>query len=123
MRIGKTLTNLRNKNHLTQQQVADALDIKRARYNAWENDISNPDLIMLKNIAEFYKVSVDFLLGKENENTNQADNKSEVPLSIKTWLRSENSDLTDNEKEVLAEDMEEYFKMRKAKLLKKRNEK
>lgn len=63
MRIGKVLTDLRNKKHLTQDQMADALGVKRPRYNAWENDISNPDLEMVKKIAEFHKVSVDFILG------------------------------------------------------------
>lgn len=63
MKIGRVLTELRNKKHLTQDQMADTLGVKRPRYNAWENDISNPDFEMVKRIAEFHKVSVDYLLG------------------------------------------------------------
>lgn len=62
MKIGKVLTELRNKKHMTQDQIADELGVKRPRYNAWENDLSNPDFEMLKKIAEYYRVSVDYLL-------------------------------------------------------------
>ncbi|NRS20647.1 helix-turn-helix transcriptional regulator [Brevibacillus sp. HB1.4B] len=65
MKIGKVLTDLRNKKHLTQDQMADLLGVKRPRYNAWENDISKPDIEMIKKIAEIHKVSVDSLLGND----------------------------------------------------------
>lgn len=64
MKIGAKLTELRNKKHLTQDQMADMLDVKRPRYNAWENDISKPDIEMIKKIAEIHKVSTDFILGQ-----------------------------------------------------------
>lgn len=63
--IGKLLSELRNRRGLTQDQVADALGVKRPRYNSWENDIAKPDIQMLKKIAEFHKVTPDYLLGFE----------------------------------------------------------
>jgi transcriptional regulator with XRE-family HTH domain len=63
MNFGQRLAALRNKRHLTQDQVAEALGVKRARYNAWENGISNPDHKNLIAMAQFYRVTVDFLLG------------------------------------------------------------
>lgn len=66
MTFGERLVALRNRKHLTQDQVAETLGIKRARYNAWENGISNPDQTMLVALAAFYKVTTDFLLGNEH---------------------------------------------------------
>ncbi|WP_043111150.1 helix-turn-helix domain-containing protein [Paenibacillus pasadenensis] len=63
MTLGDRLTALRNKRNLTQDQVAEALGIKRPRYNAWENGISNPDHNYLAALAEYHKVSVDYILG------------------------------------------------------------
>ncbi|AET70771.1 putative transcriptional regulator [Desulfosporosinus orientis DSM 765] len=63
--IGKLLSELRNRRGLTQDQVADALGVKRPRYNSWENDIAKPDIQMLKKIAEFHNVTPDYLLGFE----------------------------------------------------------
>lgn len=63
MTLGQRISALRRRRHLTQDQMAEALGVKRARYNAWENGISHPDHIMLAKIAKFHGVTVDFLLG------------------------------------------------------------
>lgn len=63
MNLSQRISALRRYRRLTQEQVAEALGVKRARYNAWENGISNPDHKMLAAIAQFYGVTVDFLLG------------------------------------------------------------
>lgn len=67
MRIGKTLTELRARKHLTQDEMADRLGVKRARYNAWENNIAKPDIEMIGKLAETHGVSVDYLLGRSSE--------------------------------------------------------
>lgn len=63
MNLGQRLAALRNYKRLTQEQVAEAIGVKRARYNAWENGISNPDHTKLAALARFHGVTVDFLLG------------------------------------------------------------
>ncbi|WP_274652559.1 helix-turn-helix domain-containing protein [Paenibacillus humicola] len=62
MQLGQRIAALRKRKHLTQDQLAEALGVKRARYNAWENGISNPDHTMLAAIAKYHQVSVDYLL-------------------------------------------------------------
>ncbi|MBD7967710.1 helix-turn-helix domain-containing protein [Paenibacillus sp. Sa2BVA9] len=62
MTIGERLTQLRNKKNLTQDQMSDALNVKRARYNAWENNISKPDIDMIRKLAAYHKVTTDYLL-------------------------------------------------------------
>lgn len=74
MKIGSVITKLRNKRGLTQDQMADILGVKRARYNSWENDIAKPDIEMLSKIALFHKVSTDYILGIEQEATNNTTN-------------------------------------------------
>ncbi|MEO3944098.1 helix-turn-helix transcriptional regulator [Gorillibacterium sp. CAU 1737] len=67
MKIGKTLSELRAREHLTQDEMADRLGVKRARYNAWENNIARPDLEMIGKLAEVHGVSVDYLLGRSQD--------------------------------------------------------
>ena len=67
MKIGKTLSELRARRRLTQDEMADLLGVKRARYNAWENNIARPDLDMIGKLAEVHGVSVDFLLGRGSD--------------------------------------------------------
>ncbi|MEK4512895.1 helix-turn-helix transcriptional regulator [Paenibacillus sp. FSL K6-2524] len=65
--IGKKLADLRNRKHLTQQQVADILEIKRERYSAWENNISQPRMGMLQTLSEFYKVSLNYFFEEDGD--------------------------------------------------------
>lgn len=68
MYVGDVLSALRNNRHLTQYEVAEKLGIKRARYNSWEGNMSNPPLEILVQLADFYKVTVGYLLGIEDNN-------------------------------------------------------
>lgn len=117
MKIGKILTDLRKKRGLTQDQMADILDVKRARYNSWENDIAKPNIEMLNRIADFHGVETDYILGRSS-----SLDYTNTPPSIKAWLRSGNPDLTEDEKDTLAEELEEYFTLRKNRILKNREE-
>ncbi len=66
--IGDILTELRNRRGFTQDQMADALGVKRPRYSSWENDIAKPDIEMLQKIAKFHNVTPDYILGFESNN-------------------------------------------------------
>lgn len=67
MSLGKRLKQLRKSIRKTQQEVAKDLGISRARYSHFENDRNEPDSEMLKKLAEYYNVSADYLLGKEED--------------------------------------------------------
>ncbi|NOV01375.1 helix-turn-helix transcriptional regulator [Paenibacillus planticolens] len=99
MKLGSKLTDLRNKKHLTQDQMAEILGVKRARYNSWENEIAKPDIEMLKKIAEYHKIKTDDLLDVQQNN-----NKNEI--EIPAWATSK--DIRDFKK-MLEEDGEVMF--------------
>lgn len=66
MELSERLVSLRESNGFTQVDVSEKLGIKRARYNAWEQGLSQPNVEMLKSIAELYKISLDYLVGKSD---------------------------------------------------------
>ncbi|MDH6371807.1 transcriptional regulator with XRE-family HTH domain [Paenibacillus sp. PastF-3] len=78
MRIGQTLTELRIKKGWTQDQIAEELGIKRARYNAWENNIAKPDIEFVDKLAEIHKVSTDFILGRSMNNIPEWANSKDI---------------------------------------------
>ncbi|MFL0495751.1 helix-turn-helix domain-containing protein [Priestia megaterium] len=98
MKIGKTLVALRKKRGITQDQIADILGIKRARYNSWENDIAKPGLEMLDKIADFYGVQTDFILGR---NISDSDNQlSDIEEDVRALAR-DIQDLNSGDKDLL----------------------
>ena len=64
MEIGKKLKTLRLTEKLTQQQLADKLQISRVNYTRYERDQVRPDYETLIKIADFYDISLDELFGR-----------------------------------------------------------
>jgi transcriptional regulator with XRE-family HTH domain len=63
------IRDLREDHDLTQQQIAELLQISQTTYSRYESgilDIPSSSLIVL---AKFYKTSVDYLLGLTNNKT------------------------------------------------------
>lgn len=57
------LRDLRTDSDLTQQQVAEILDISASHYGHFETGIREPSLSTLRRICELFHVSADYLLG------------------------------------------------------------
>ncbi|WP_442780418.1 helix-turn-helix domain-containing protein [Bacillus sp. Au-Bac7] len=60
--LPEILKELRGK--VTQEEVAKQIGLSRARYSHYENGRSEPDNEMLQKIADYFNVSVDYLLGR-----------------------------------------------------------
>ena len=57
------LRDLREDSDLTQQVVADFLNIKQSTYSQYENEKRQIPIEALIKLAKFYKVSTDYILG------------------------------------------------------------
>ena len=62
MTIGTNLRHLREERGLTQEQVADKMDVTFQAVSAWERDEYKPDIDKLIRLAELYDVSVSALV-------------------------------------------------------------
>lgn len=65
--IYEKIRNLREDNDKTQKELADYLNIKQTTYSKYElGKINIPVEVFIK-LADFYDVSVDYLLGRTNK--------------------------------------------------------
>ncbi len=60
------LKTLRIEKQLSQKQLADELNTTNSSICDWECGRAEPDIDTLINIAKFFEVSVDYLLGLED---------------------------------------------------------
>lgn len=69
--LGERLIKLRKSRKLTQQQIADKLHLSRGTYAQYEIDRRVPEYATLEKMADFFEVSIDYLVGREikEENT------------------------------------------------------
>lgn len=66
MTLGKKLSYYRKVAGITQQQLAEQLNLSAQAISKWENDMSYPDPITLKTLARLYNTTVDELLDVES---------------------------------------------------------
>lgn len=70
MTFGRNIANLRKDRNLTQEDVANALNISRASLGMYETDKRNPDLETLKKFANYFDVTIDYLLDMPDNEMN-----------------------------------------------------
>ena len=64
--IGEKIKEYRQKNHMTQEQLATRLNITFQTVSKWETGVSSPDLSLLVPITKIFHCSADELLGIDN---------------------------------------------------------
>lgn len=65
--LGETITTLRKKQNLSQQELADRLHVVRQTISKWEKNLSVPDADALVRLADALDVTVPQLLGEPVE--------------------------------------------------------
>jgi len=62
--LGRRIARLRIAHGMTQERLANILNVSAQAVSKWENDQSYPDIMLLPVLAETFGVSVDDLLGR-----------------------------------------------------------
>ena len=62
MEIAKKIKTARIKVELTQEHVADELQVSRQTISNWENAKTYPDIISIIKLSDLYQISLDELL-------------------------------------------------------------
>ena len=65
--ISQKLKELREKYNITQQELSQHLKVSKGAIAMWETNKRSPDNEMLLNIANFFNVTTDYILGNTQE--------------------------------------------------------
>ena len=76
--IAKNIAALRVCAKLTQAELAEKLNYSDKAVSKWERGESLPDIVVLKQIADMFGVSVDWLLSDNNEKAPQIPAKKDI---------------------------------------------
>lgn len=80
MEIGKNLRRLRSRAGLTQQEIADKLDVSRVAIGQWESEKSMPRKANLEQLAELFDTTVADLMGEDATEAAISGTSRMVPL-------------------------------------------
>lgn len=65
LKISENIKALRKQRGFTQEQLAEALGVTAGAVYKWEAGLSVPDILLITELADFFEISVDALLGFE----------------------------------------------------------
>lgn len=66
MKFGDRLKELRKSKELTQAELAKLFSLGESTISFYESNKRTPDYELLKQIADYFNVSIDYLLGRSN---------------------------------------------------------
>lgn len=62
MTLGEKLYGLRKKQGLSQEQLAESLNVSRQSISKWEGNVTYPEADKLVALSEYFQVSLDYLM-------------------------------------------------------------
>ena len=93
MEIGKKLHQLRKLAGMTQEQLAEKLNVSRQTVSKWEGGTTLPDLESMVRIGRMFQVSLDDLLLEEESRMTEKEDKVTLEDLMKINLHNRNMTL------------------------------
>jgi len=69
MKINEQIAALRKKKGITQENLAQALGVTNQSVSKWESGQCCPDIQLLPELAKYFEVSIDELMGEKSRKT------------------------------------------------------
>lgn len=79
MTFGERLFELRKTKNISQEELAELLDVSRQSISKWENDKAYPEMTRLLFMSDYFNVSLDYLM----RGTEDDAKKEEVEINYK----------------------------------------
>ncbi len=91
--IGKFLKELRKEKNITQEQLADKLNVSGRTVSRWETGNNMPDISILVEMAELFDVSIPEIINGERKSEKMDDEIKNVAQSMSDYATSEKETL------------------------------
>ncbi len=83
MTFADKFKEIRKDKNLTQEELAMHLNIARSTIAGYETKRKEPDYETLRKIADFFEVSIDYLLGRTDEKSLYLIEGAELPVELR----------------------------------------
>lgn len=105
----ENVKKLRKRDRVSQQALANVLGVSQQSVNKYENHNVEPSIDTLKKMARYFNVSIDFIVGKTDEE-NSGENDYSMLNSEEFAVVENYRKLSKQEKQSLVMVMENYLK-------------
>ena len=88
-KIGRFLKELRKEMGITQEEVAEKLDVSSRTISRWETGANMPDISLLVNIAEIFNVSIPEIINGERKSEIMEKETKKVAEAMSDYATAE----------------------------------
>ena len=85
MHLGENLKKLRKDNNLSQEDLADKLNVSRQSVSKWESGLAYPEMDKVIQICKLFNVNIDDIM---NENIDEIKEKKEVKNKFNSYIKN-----------------------------------
>ena len=107
------LKSLRKEQGLSQQKLANELGISQQSINKYENHDVEPDIAMLRQMADYFQTTVDYLVGHTDDPAKPLSSSTSVLTREEAGLISNYRQLSSDEKNSILLVVHNYIKSKK----------
>lgn len=86
MKTGEKIAKARKDMNLTQDQLAELLEVTRQTISKWESELAFPETAKVSKLAEVLKVSCDYLLRDDKSTTSEVSVQSSNSYDV-DWTK------------------------------------
>ena len=90
IKLAENLQLLRKQKGVTQEELAEIFGVSSQSISKWELGINCPDITLLPKLAEYYKVSIDELLGYK-----PLSSINSIYIDVKSLIESSDNKIDD----------------------------
>ena len=93
IKIGAFIKELRKEKRLTQEQLAEKLNVSGRTVSRWETGTNMPDISLLTELAEFFDVSIPEIIDGERKSEQMNEELKETVIKVTDYTETNNARL------------------------------
>ena len=98
--LGSRIRELRKERKMSQRELAEKLNVSQQTIGAWETERIVPGADTLGNIANYFGVTTDYLLGRSEQRKENKDDFT-VQEALDSVMSFDGKPMTDNDREII----------------------
>lgn len=109
MTIGERIAQLRKNRSMSQFQLAKTLNIATSTLGMYETNKRKPNMEMLEKLADFFGVSIDYLLGRSTPDKKHLEQEIDLDKAIDNAMSFDGKPVTEHDRKMMKQLWKAYM--------------
>ncbi|MHC5523301.1 helix-turn-helix domain-containing protein [Ligilactobacillus saerimneri] len=108
--IGQRIRDLRKQKKMSQSELAKIIGVTQTTITAWETGKAEPSSSAVANLADYFNVTTDYLLGRPEEKRDDGIDHTALEKAIDEARSFDGKPMSDHDREIVRNILKGYFK-------------